>query len=51
MTQEAHNSRVRVEIFNQALNLCGTDPDCILKLAEYVDSKTRAIADETYTAL
>jgi len=50
MTQEAHNSRVRVEIFDQALNLCGTDPDYILKLAESVDSKMRAIADETHTA-
>ena len=30
--------------------LCGGDPDYILKLAEYVDSTMRAVADETHTA-
>jgi cell division protein ZapA len=47
--QEANNSSVRVEIFDQAYNLRGTDPDYILKLAEYVDSKMRAVAEQTHT--
>jgi cell division protein ZapA len=47
--QDAANSSVRVEIFDQAYNLRGTDPDYILKLAEYVDSKMRAVAEQTHT--
>jgi cell division protein ZapA len=47
--QEAGNTSVRVEIFDQAYNLRGTDPDYILKLAEYVDGKMRAVADQTHT--
>ncbi|MBO0912195.1 MAG: cell division protein ZapA [Acidobacteria bacterium] len=46
---EANNSNVRVEIFDQAYNLRGTDPDYILKLAEYVDLKMRAVAEQTQT--
>jgi cell division protein ZapA len=42
-------SSVRVEIFDQAYNLRGSDPDYILKLAEYVDSKMRAVAGQTHT--
>jgi cell division protein ZapA len=42
-------SSVRVEIFDQAYNLRGTDPDYILKLAEYVDGKMRAVAEQTHT--
>ena len=44
----ASNS-VRVEIFDQAYNLRGSDPEYILKLAEYVDSKMRAVAEATNT--
>ncbi len=44
--QDAANSSVRVEIFDQGYNLRGTDPDYILKLAEYVDSKMRAVAEK-----
>ena len=44
----AHNS-VRVEIFDQAYNLRGSDPEYILKLAEYVDAKMRAVAEQTNT--
>ena len=44
----AENS-VRVEIFDQAYNLRGSDPEYILKLAEYVDSKMRAVAEATNT--
>jgi len=43
------NSSVRVEIFDQAYNLRGSDPDYILRLAEYVDSKMRAVAEQTHT--
>jgi cell division protein ZapA len=47
--QDAVNSSVRVEIFDQGYNLRGTDPDYILKLAEYVDAKMRAVAEQTRT--
>jgi len=43
------SSSVRVEIFDQAYNLRGSDPDYILKLAEYVDGKMRAVAEQTHT--
>ena len=44
-----NTSSVRVEIFDQAYNLRGSDPDYILKLAEYVDGKMRAVAEQTHT--
>lgn len=47
--KDAQNTSVRVEIFDQAYNLRGSDPDYILKLAEYVDSKMRAVAEATNT--
>jgi cell division protein ZapA len=47
--RDANNSAVRVEIFDQAYNLRGSDPDYILKLADYVDSKMRAVAEQTHT--
>ncbi|HUC29083.1 MAG TPA: cell division protein ZapA [Candidatus Acidoferrum sp.] len=47
--RDAQNSAVRVEIFDQAYNLRGSDPEYILKLAEYVDSKMRAVAEATNT--
>ena len=40
---------VRVEIFDQAYNLRGTDPEYIIKLADYVDSKMRAVSEQTHT--
>ena len=43
------NNAVRVEIFDQAYNLRGSDADYIIKLAEYVDSKMRAVAEQTHT--
>ena len=43
------NNYVRVEIFDQAYSLRGTDPEYIEKLAEYVDSKIRAVAEQTST--
>jgi len=47
--KDANNSSVRVEIFDQGYNLRGSDPDYILKLAEYVDAKMRAVAEQTNT--
>src|ERR1700745_364933 len=47
--QNANTASVRVEIFDQGYNLRGSDPDYILKLAEYVDSKMRAVAEQTAT--
>jgi cell division protein ZapA len=47
--RDPQNASVRVEIFDQAYNLRGSDPDYILKLAEYVDGKMRAVAQATST--
>ena len=47
--QDRSNSSVRVEIFDQAYNLRGSDPEYIVKLAEYVDGKMRAVAEQTHT--
>ena len=43
------SNSVRVEIYDQAYNLRGTDPEYIHKLAEYVDGKMRAVAAQTST--
>jgi len=42
--KDTQNGSVRVEIFDQAYNLRGSDPEYISKLAEYVDTKMRAVA-------
>ena len=47
--QDANNGSVRVEIFDQGYNLRGTDAEYILKLADYVDSKMRAVSAQTHT--
>jgi cell division protein ZapA len=47
--KDANNSSVRVEIFDQPYNLRGSDPEYILKLAEYVDSKMRAVSEQAST--
>ena len=50
IVKDAQNASVRVEIFDQAYNLrAGSDPEYILKLAEYVDTKMRAVAAATNT--
>lgn len=49
VVKDAQNASVRVEIFDQAYNLRFPDPEYLLKLAEYVDSKMRAVAAETNT--
>ena len=41
---------IHVEIYDQAYNLRGTDAEHILKLAEYVDLKMRAVSEKTATA-
>jgi len=40
---------IRVEIYDQGYTLRGTDPEYIVKLAEYVDLKMRAVAEKTST--
>jgi len=40
---------VRVEIYDQSYNLRGTDPDYLFRLAEFVDLKMRAVAQQTAT--
>ncbi len=47
--KDSANTSVRVEIFDQGYNLRGSDPEYILKLAEYVDGKMRAVAEQTNT--
>ena len=47
--KDVSNGSVRVEIFDQAYNLRGSDPDYIIKLADYVDAKMRAVAEQTNT--
>ena len=49
IVKDAQNASVRVEIFDQGYNLRGSDPEYILKLADYVDSKMRAVAAATNT--
>ena len=48
-TATSNGNCVRVEIFDQAYSLRGSDPDYIEKLAHYVDSKIRAVAAQTLT--
>jgi cell division protein ZapA len=40
---------VRVEIYDQAYNLRGTDAEYIIRLAEFVDTKMRSVAEQTST--
>jgi cell division protein ZapA len=43
------NGSIRVEIYDQSYNLRGSDGDYIFKLAEYVDAKMRAVAEQSST--
>src|ERR1700676_1546644 len=47
--KDPSNTPVRVEIFDQPYNLRGSDSEYILKLAEYVDGKMRAVSEQTAT--
>jgi cell division protein ZapA len=49
LVKDAGTSSVHVEIFDQGYNLRGSDADYILKLAEFVDGKMRAVAEQTHT--
>jgi cell division protein ZapA len=49
-THTAAADSIRVDIYDQSYNLRGTDPDYIVKLAEYVDLKMRAVSEKTATA-
>ncbi len=44
-----NGNSVRVEIYDQGYNLRGSDAQYIFKLAEYVDTKMRAVAEQTQT--
>jgi cell division protein ZapA len=48
-TAKLNGNSVRVEIYDQPYNLRGTDPDYLFKLAEYVDTKMRIVAEQTST--
>ena len=47
--QASTNESVRVEIYDQSYNLRGSDSKHINDLAEYVDQKMRAVAEQTRT--
>jgi cell division protein ZapA len=47
--QPSTNGSVRVDIYDQIYNLRGSDAEYITKLAEYVDSKMRSVAEQTRT--
>jgi cell division protein ZapA len=49
LAPQAPAAPVRVEIYDQVYNLRGTDADYILKLAEFVDTKMRSVAEQTAT--
>ena len=49
MEKTAPANSVRVEIYDQSYNLRGSDADYIFKLAEYVDTKMRIVAQQTQT--
>jgi cell division protein ZapA len=45
----ASNGSVRVEIYDQSYHLRGSDAEYIQRVAEYVDMKMRAVAEQTRT--
>jgi cell division protein ZapA len=45
----SQSTSVRVEIFDHAYNLRGTDPEYIQRLADFVDTKMRAVAQQSST--
>ena len=46
---KSNDDSVRVEIYDQAYNLRGSDPQYIRKLADFVDGKMRTVAQQTAT--
>ena len=49
MAQSNGNGSVRVDIYDQTYQLRGSDPEYIGKLAQYVDTKMRLIAQQAST--
>ncbi len=49
MAQSNGNGSVRVEIYDQTYQLRGSDPEYIGKLADYVDTKMRVVAQQAST--
>ena len=49
MAQSNGNGSVRVEIYDQTYQLRGSDPEYIGRLADYVDTKMRVIAQSAST--
>ena len=49
MAQSNGNGSVRVDVYDQTYQLRGSDPEYIGKLAEYVDTKMRLIAQQAST--
>ena len=49
MAQSNGNGSVRVEIYDQTYQLRGSDPEYINKLADFVDTKMRLIAQQAST--
>ena len=49
MAQSNGNGSVRVEIYDQTYQLRGSDPAYINKLADFVDTKMRLIAQQAST--
>lgn len=43
------STSIRVEIYDQTYHLRGSDPEYIQRLAEYVDTKMRQVAQQTAT--
>ena len=49
MSQSNGNGSVRVEIYDQTYQLRGSDPEYIGRLADFVDTKMRQIAQQAST--
>ena len=49
MSKPATDNSIRVDIYDQTYNLRGTDAEYINKLAEFVDTKMRMVAQQTKT--
>jgi len=49
LAQSNGNGSVRVEIYDQTYQLRGSDPEYIAKLADFVDTKMRLIAQQAST--
>ena len=49
MAQSNGNGSVRVEIYDQTYQLRGSDAEYIAKLADYVDTKMRLVAQQAST--